>query len=128
MRARFPRPARRSLWITGATVCLLAVVGIVTGARSIPSPSSGSVYQANGALSGLSGSEGAAERAQTSLALTQAASNRRGVIQSSVATGEGYEITVRFRDGKLMVFNEATPRTWRPGSSVIVISALAANN
>jgi hypothetical protein len=128
MRARFPRPARRSLWITGATVCLLAVAGIVTEARSIASSNSSSAYRANGAPSGIAGSAGAVERAQASLALTQAASNRRGVIQSSVATGEGYEITVRFRDGKLMVFNEATPRTWRPGSSVIVISALAVNN
>lgn len=33
----------------------------------------------------------------------------------------GYEFTVRFRDGSVLVFNEATPRTWRPGSRVIVI-------
>lgn len=37
------------------------------------------------------------------------------------ATMVDYEFTVRFRDGSAIVFNEATPRTWRPGSRVIVI-------
>jgi outer membrane lipoprotein SlyB len=115
--------------MTGASVCLLAVAGIVADAQSITSSSSSSAYPAKAAPSGIAGSTGGAERALASLALTQAASNRRGVIQSSVAAGEGYEITIRFRDGKMMVFNEATPRAWRPGDRVIVIdSALAANN
>lgn len=37
------------------------------------------------------------------------------------ATRAAYEFTVRFRDGSAIVFEEATPRTWRPGSRVIVI-------
>lgn len=42
-------------------------------------------------------------------------------IAANAITGKGYEITVRFRDGGTTVFNEATPRTWRSGSRVIVI-------
>ena len=34
----------------------------------------------------------------------------------------GYEITVRFRDGSTRVLNEAAPRTWPLGSRVMVIS------
>jgi len=32
-----------------------------------------------------------------------------------------YETTIRFRDGSRRVFNEATPRTWRSGTRVMVI-------
>jgi hypothetical protein len=32
-----------------------------------------------------------------------------------------YEFTIRFRDGSRRVLNEATPRTWRPGTKVKVI-------
>jgi hypothetical protein len=44
-----------------------------------------------------------------------------GAIAASAVTRKSYEITVRFRDGSTTVFNEATPRTWRLGSRVIVI-------
>lgn len=43
------------------------------------------------------------------------------------ATMAGYEFTVRFRDGSSIVFNETTPRTWRPGSRVIVIGRTLAS-
>jgi hypothetical protein len=43
-------------------------------------------------------------------------------IAASALTGKDYEITIRFRDGSTTVFNEATPRTWRLGSRVIVIA------
>lgn len=44
-------------------------------------------------------------------------------------TGNGYEITVRLRDGSKTVFNESSPRSWQPGSRVLVISrADAARN
>jgi hypothetical protein len=32
-----------------------------------------------------------------------------------------YELTIRFQDGSTRIFNEATPRTWRPGARVMVI-------
>lgn len=40
----------------------------------------------------------------------------------------GYEFTVRFRDGSAIVFNETTPRTWQPGSRVIVIGRTHASS
>jgi hypothetical protein len=42
-------------------------------------------------------------------------------VPSDGETMAGYEFTVRFRDGSAIVFNETTPRTWQPGSRVIVI-------
>ena len=33
-----------------------------------------------------------------------------------------YELTIRFQDGSIRVFNEATPRTWRSGARVMVIA------
>ena len=40
--------------------------------------------------------------------------------------GNGYEITVRLRDGSRTVFKEASPRTWRQGSRVLVIGRAVA--
>jgi hypothetical protein len=51
-----------------------------------------------------------------------------GIIAAGAVTGKIYEITVHFRDGSTMVFNEATPRTWRVGSQVIVIGGSDASN
>jgi hypothetical protein len=42
-------------------------------------------------------------------------------IAANAATRKGYEFTVRFRDGSTAVFSEASPRTWRLGSRVMVI-------
>jgi hypothetical protein len=33
----------------------------------------------------------------------------------------GYEVTIRLQDGSMRVFNEATPRTWRSGTRIMVI-------
>jgi len=46
---------------------------------------------------------------------------------SDKSTRVEYEFTVRFRDGSAIVFNEATPRTWRLGSRVIVIGRTQAS-
>jgi hypothetical protein len=40
----------------------------------------------------------------------------------------GYAITVRIRDGSRTIFNEASPRNWRPGSRVIVIGRANASS
>jgi hypothetical protein len=42
-------------------------------------------------------------------------------IVADAVTANTYEITVRFRDGSRAVLNEATPRSWRLGSRVMVI-------
>jgi hypothetical protein len=39
----------------------------------------------------------------------------------AVESTRSYELTIRFQDGSTRVFNEATPRTWRPGARVMVI-------
>jgi hypothetical protein len=43
-------------------------------------------------------------------------------IAANAQSARSYEITVRLRDGSSAVFNEASPRTWRLGSRVIVIN------
>jgi hypothetical protein len=50
-------------------------------------------------------------------------------IAANAITGNGYAITVRFRDGSTTVLNEASPRTWPLGSRVIVIGrSMASSN
>jgi hypothetical protein len=49
-------------------------------------------------------------------------------VAADAMTGKIYEMTVRFRDGSTAVFNEASPRTWRLGSRVIVIGGSNASN
>jgi hypothetical protein len=45
----------------------------------------------------------------------------RSAAAGNAIAERGYAITVRFRDGSRTVFNEVSPRSWRPGSRVIVI-------
>jgi len=49
-------------------------------------------------------------------------------VAANVITEKNYEIKVRFRDGSTMIFNEATPQTWRLGTKVIVIGRRSASN
>jgi len=49
-------------------------------------------------------------------------------IAADATTTKSYEIRVRFRDGSTTVFNEASPRTWRLGSRVMVIKHTRASN
>jgi len=52
-----------------------------------------------------------------------------GVVESMRQTGPpgdtgmlaSFEVTVRFRDGSRVVYSEASPRTWRVGTRVIVL-------
>jgi hypothetical protein len=57
-----------------------------------------------------------------------AAAARGDAIAANAVTATAYETTVRFRDGRTAVFNEASPRAWRSGSRVIVIGGYAAPN
>ena len=58
---------------------------------------------------------------QDNVDLDRPASAPAGAAAADAAAAGGYEITIRFRDGSRTVFNEASPRDWRPGSRVIVI-------
>jgi len=51
-----------------------------------------------------------------------------GAIVTGPTTRKRYEITVRFRDGSTMVFNEAGPRTWRLDARVIMVGRSLASN
>jgi hypothetical protein len=52
-----------------------------------------------------------------------------GVVESMRQTGPPgntglqatFEVTVRFRDGSRAVYSEASPRTWRVGTRVVVV-------
>ena len=48
------------------------------------------------------------------------------VAPAPVPIAPGYEITVRLRDGSATVFTETTPRDWRVGNRVVVISGAPA--
>ena len=49
-------------------------------------------------------------------------------IAINATSGKNYEMTVRFRDGSTTVLNEATPRNWRPGMRVIVVTGPNGSN
>ena len=51
-----------------------------------------------------------------------------GTVATRAPAGKLYEITVRLRDGSTTVLKEASPRTWRLGNRVIVISRSNAEN
>jgi hypothetical protein len=73
------------------------------------------------------------EAGESGIAVARLAGSATGgstgqAVPSHNATRAGYEFTVRFRDGSAIVFNEATPRTWRPGSRVIVIGPHASTD
>jgi outer membrane lipoprotein SlyB len=68
-----------------------------------------------------SGDAGDSGTAVAGLARSASGGTPSQAISSDNATRLGYEFTVRFRDGSAIVFDEATPRTWRSGSRVIVV-------
>jgi hypothetical protein len=65
---------------------------------------------------------------QSTAAIKVSEGESGGAIAAHAVAGKGYETTVRLRDGSTAVFNEATPRAWRPGSRVMVIGALQVAN
>ena len=138
----FRRPARFSMWIAGACICLLATLGFVAIARTIPA--SYANIPGEDARSKHRTAPARAEDALAHSALAPISVNRPnrascpecGVIESmrqierssdggpitvSAATAKVYEFTVRFRDGSTTVFSEAGPRAWRLGNRVMVI-------
>jgi hypothetical protein len=103
MRTAADHSALLPSWTYGIAVCLVAIVGLV--AVALPAPAS------NVALEDGFAARGAIRNA------------RAIVIAANSGTEHGYETTVRFRDGSTAVFYEATQRTWRSGSRVLVIGS-----
>ena len=146
IRSHFERSPRAPMWVAGIFICLLAAFGIVAVVRGIPAsyasiPNERAPSQDAAAPSGLEDAyvNGPRSRAWCpecgfveSMRHIESSGNigvAGGVsggapgsaIAASAVTRKDYEITVRFRDGSTTVFNEATPRSWRLGSRVIVI-------
>ena len=146
MGTHFQRPARAALWLAGISIGLFALLGIAAIAPS--------VRDSHDAIPDGDPPAGTAE-VQVEASPVAAAARIRvrcpecGVVESirqigrsgadPVAGGasdpaiaaddtadNGYEITVRLRDGSRTVFTEASPRTWRLGSRVLVIGRVAA--
>ena len=120
------------MWIAGIAICELATSGTVAIVRSIPAsrasiPGEGAPSMHSAAASESENAD--AQNPQADGATTKAAINGRnrtwcpecGVIESMRQIQPTYELTVRFRDGSTIVFNEATERSWRSGNRVIVI-------
>jgi hypothetical protein len=42
--------------------------------------------------------------------------------EQAAESTRSYEVTIRLQDGSMRVFNEATPRTWRSGTRIMVIN------
>jgi hypothetical protein len=69
----------------------------------------------------LSGDRGGQDTFGVEVAEGDSAGAADAAVATDAATATTYEITVRFRDGSRTVLNDATPRSWRLGSHVIVI-------
>jgi hypothetical protein len=137
MRSHHERSACMPMCIAGLSFCMLAVLGIVAVARSIPAsyagmpdggarPTYGSI--AGGSLD-ASGPASRRRRACPECGIIESIRRieRYGDVAGDAGSGrtmaeKDFEITVRFRDGRTAVFNEATPRSWRSGGRVIVIA------
>jgi hypothetical protein len=121
------RPERIAMGIAGIAACLLLVPGTVA------------IVQPIAALDASVPDDVPAPNVQTDPAAAPVAGSRRsrcpdcGVITTirrsrgaaDSGAGRGYETTVRFRDGTTTVLNEAGPRSWQPGSRVMVIGRTA---
>jgi hypothetical protein len=126
------------IWIATVATTLLCAAGIAAFMAWLPTatgnpndddtlterlPMSGQPASAKGEMA----SAGAA-----SDTLTRATCAGCGVIESvreidtrdeqAAESTRGYEVTIRLQDGSMRVFNEATPRTWRSGTRIMVIN------
>ena len=146
MRTHFQRPARAALWIAGISIGLFAVLGIAAIAPSVPdsldATPGGDPPAGNPELRVEAAPVAAAARVRVRCPECGVVESIRQIGRSgadlaaggapdpAVAAGDtadnGYEVTVRLRDGSRTVFTEPSPRTWRPGSRVLVIGRAAA--
>jgi hypothetical protein len=149
--------ARAPVRVAGIVVCLLAASAVGVILRSIPASHAGipdatdahandpqslsavsrpTINRRSGASCsecGVVASIREIERpegpgGQETLGVKVAARVSGGAIVAGPTTRTSYEITVRFRDGSTVVFNEAGPRTWRLGARVIMIGHSLASN
>lgn len=123
MRTHFQRPARAGLWTAAAFIGLFAVLGFAAIAPSTP-----------GARDATPEGESPATARLSAVGQSRLRCPECGTVESirqvgrdgaDGAAGNGYEITVRLRDGSRTVLSEARPGSWRRGSRVLVIGSAA---
>ena len=136
-RTQVDRSPHLPIWIANVATTLLCAAGIASFMAWVPT-ASGNPDKGT-SLSERSPKSDQAAAAIGDLASTSVASHTPtratcagcGVVElvreidsrgdHAVESTRSYELTIRFQDGSTRVFNEATPRTWRPGARVMVI-------
>jgi hypothetical protein len=136
-RTQVDRSLHLPIWIANVATTLLCAAGIAPFMAWVPTASGTPDEETS--LSERSPKSVQAAAATGDMALagvashtpTRAACTGCGVVElvreidtrgdHPAESTRSYELTIRFQDGSTRVFNEATPRTWRPGARVMVI-------
>ena len=136
-RTQIDRSPHLPIWIANVATTLFCAAGITWFMAWVPT-ASGNLDEATSLSEQSPKSDQAAattgDLASTNLASytpTRATCAGCGVVElvreidsrgdHAVESTRSYELTIRFQDGSTRVFNEATPRTWRPGARIMVI-------
>lgn len=136
-RTQVDRSPHLPIWIANAATTLLCAAGIASF-MTWPPTASGNPDEdtslSERSLQSVNAAAATGDLASVSVAShtpTRATCAGCGVVElvreidtrgdHAVESTRSYELTIRFQDGSTRVFNEATPRTWRPGARVMVI-------
>ena len=131
-RTQVDRSPHLPVWIANAATTLLCAAGIASFMAWVPTASGNPDKDTSlSERSPRSDQTAAATGDLASTSVTRATCAGCGVVElvreidirgdHAVESSRSYELTIRFQDGSTRVFNEATPRTWRPGARVMVI-------
>jgi len=136
-RTQVDRSPHLPIWIANAATTLLCAAGIASFIAWLPTASGEpdeDTFLSERSLQSVNAAAATGDLASVSVAShtpTRATCAGCGVVElvreidtrgdHAVESTRSYELTIRFQDGSTRVFNEATPRTWRPGARVMVI-------
>ena len=136
-RTQVDRSLHLPIWIANVATTLLCAAGIASFMAWVPTASGNPDEDTSLAERSPKSDQAAAATGDLALAgvashtPTRAACTGCGVVElvreidtrgdHAAESTRSYELTIRFQDGSTRVFNEATPRTWRPGARVMVI-------
>jgi hypothetical protein len=136
-RTQVDRSPHLPIWIANAATTLLCAAGIASFMTWLPTASGNpdeDTSLSERSLQSVTAAAATGDLASVSVAShtpTRATCAGCGVVElvreidtrgdHAVESTRSYELTIRFQDGSTRVFNEATPRTWRPGARVMVI-------
>jgi hypothetical protein len=136
-RMQVDRSPHWPIWIANVATTLLSAAGIAAYMAWLPTaignPADGATLTERSPMSAQPAAAGGdiASASVSSHTPTRTTCAGCGVVElvreidtrgdHAVESTRSYELTIRFQDGSTRVFNEATPRTWRPGARVMVI-------